>query len=123
RRYDGDDFRLAQDVAFRAAVAVDNARAYADAQAANRLKDEFLATLSHELRTPLNAILGYSRMLKSGMLTADKHAQAIETVERNGTSLTRIVEDILDVSRIIAGKIRLNIQPVDLPQVECSSGS
>ena len=117
RFYTDDDFRFAQDVAFRAALAVDNARAYNDAQAANRLKDEFLATLSHELRTPLNAILGYSRMLQSGMLTADKHAHALQTVERNATSLTQIVEDILDVSRIISGKIRLNVQPVDLPAV------
>jgi len=117
RIYTDDDLRLAQDVAFRAALAVDNARSYADAQAANRLKDEFLATLSHELRTPLNAILGYSRMLQSGMLPADKHAHALHTVHRNATALTQIVEDILDVSRIVAGKIRLNIQPVDLPHV------
>ena len=117
RLYTEDDFRFAQDVAFRAALAVDNARAYNDAQAANRLKDEFLATLSHELRTPLNAILGYSRILQSGMLSADKHAHALQTVERNATSLTHIVEDILDVSRIVSGKIRLNVQPVDLPTV------
>jgi len=117
RLYTEDDFRFAQDVAFRAALAVDNARAYNDAQVANRLKDEFLATLSHELRTPLNAILGYSRMLQSGMLTPDKHAHALHTVERNATSLTQIVEDVLDVSRIISGKIRLNIQSVDLPAV------
>ena len=117
RLYTDDDFRFAQDVAFRAALAVDNARAYGDAQMANRLKDEFLATLSHELRTPLNAILGYSRLLQSGFMTADKQARALRTVERNATSLTQIVEDILDVSRIIAGKVRLNIQPVDLPTV------
>jgi len=117
RLYSDDDFRFAQDVAFRAALAVDNARAYNDAQVANRLKDEFLATLSHELRTPLNAILGYSRMLQSGMLTPDKHAHALHTVERNATSLAQIVEDVLDVSRIISGKIRLNIQSVDLPSV------
>ena len=117
RLYTEDDFRFAQDVAFRAALAVDNARAYNDAQAANRLKDEFLATLSHELRTPLNAILGYSRILQSGMLAADKHAHALQAVERNATSLTHIVEDILDVSRIVSGKIRLNVQPVDLPAV------
>jgi PAS domain S-box-containing protein len=117
RLYTDDDFRFAQDVAFRAALAVDNARAYNDAQAANRLKDEFLATLSHELRTPLNAVLGYSRLLQSGMMTAEKHAHALQTVERNATALTQIVEDILDVSRIVSGKIRLNIQPVDLPDV------
>jgi len=117
RFYTEDDFRFAQDIAFRAALAVDNARAYNDAQTANRLKDEFLATLSHELRTPLNAILGYSRLLRSGMMTADKHARALKTVERNATALTQIVEDVLDVSRIISGKVRLNVQPVDLPAV------
>jgi signal transduction histidine kinase/CheY-like chemotaxis protein len=117
RSYTDDDFRFAQDVAFRAALAVDNARAYNDAQAANRLKDEFLATLSHELRTPLNAILGYARLLQTGMMKAEKRAHAIHTVERNATSLTQLVEDILDVSRIISGRIRLNIQPVDLPDV------
>src|SRR6185295_4197893 len=117
RIYSDDDFRFAQDVAFRAALAVDNARAYDDAQAANRLKDEFLATLSHELRTPLNAILGYSRLLQSGILTPDKHKHALQTVERNASALTTIVEDILDVSRIISGKIRLNVQPIDLPRV------
>ena len=117
RIYSDDDFRFAQDVAFRAALAVDNARAYDEAQTANRLKDEFLATLSHELRTPLNAILGYSRLLQSGMMTPDKHAHALQTVERNATALTQIVGDILDVSRIISGKIRLNVQAVDLPRV------
>jgi len=117
RRYSDEDFRFAQDVAFRAALAVDNARAYREAQTANRLKDEFLATLSHELRTPLNAILGYLRLLQSGMIGADRQAHALCTVERNAASLTQIVEDILDVSRIVSGKIRLEIQPVDVAQV------
>jgi PAS domain S-box-containing protein len=117
RVYDDEDFRFAQDVAFRAALAVDNARAYQDAQTANQLKDEFLATLSHELRTPLNAILGYTRLLRSGMIGSDRQSHALVTVERNASALTQIVEDILDVSRIISGKIRLNIQPVDVSQV------
>jgi signal transduction histidine kinase/ActR/RegA family two-component response regulator len=121
RRYTLDDLRLAQDLAFRAALAVDNARAYEGAQSANRLKDEFLATLSHELRTPLNAILGYSRLLQSGMLTKEKHRHALRTLERNATALTQIVEDILDVSRIVSGRIRLNIQPVDVPRVVSSA--
>ena len=82
------------------------------AHEASRLKDDFLASLSHELRTPLNAILGYARMLRTGMLAADKHGRAIETIERNATSLTQIVEDVLDISRIVSGKIRLNVQPV-----------
>jgi PAS domain S-box-containing protein len=118
RSYTDDDFRFAQDIAYRAALAVDNAHAYDQVQRANRLKDEFLATLSHELRTPLNAILGYSRMIRSGMMTTlDKQARAIETVERNATSLTQIVEDVLDVSRIVAGKLRLDVQAVELPRV------
>jgi len=117
RVYSDDDFRFAQDVAFRAALAVDNARAYGEAETANRLKDEFLATLSHELRTPLNAILGYSRLLESGMMTADKHKRALGTVARNAIALNHIVADILDVSRIISGKLRLDVQAVDLPRV------
>jgi len=117
RLYADEDFRFAQDVAFRAALAVDNAHAYQEAQTANRLKDEFLATLSHELRTPLNAILGYTRLLQSGMIGDDRRASALTTVERNAFALTQIVEDILDVSRIISGKIRLNIQPVDVADV------
>jgi signal transduction histidine kinase/CheY-like chemotaxis protein len=117
RHFDDDDVRIAEDAASRAALAVDNARAYEQLQAANQLKDEFLATLSHELRTPLNAILGYSRMLRAGILKEERKEQALETVERNATSLTQMVEDVLDVSRIAAGKIRLNVQPVDLAVV------
>jgi len=117
RHFDDDDVRIAEDAASRAALAVDNARAYEELQAANQLKDEFLATLSHELRTPLNAILGYARMLRSGILKEERKGQALETVERNATSLTQMVEDVLDVSRIAAGKIRLHVQPVDLAVV------
>jgi PAS domain S-box-containing protein len=117
RRYTNADLRFAQDVGYRVALAIDNARAYDLTQRANRLKDEFLATLSHELRTPLNAILGYSRMIRAGLTTGEKQTKAIATVERNATSLTQIVEDVLDVSRIISGKLRLNVQPVELPGV------
>jgi PAS domain S-box-containing protein len=109
--------RLAIGIASWASVALENARMYAAAQDASRLKDEFLASLSHELRTPLNAILGYARLLRAGMIGPDRHEKAIETIERNATSLTQIVEDILDISRIVAGKIRLNVQTVDFPQV------
>ena len=117
RQYDDDAIRFLQDVASRAALALDNARSYEQLQAANRMKDEFLATLSHELRTPLNAILGYARMLRAGMLKDEKRDNALDTLERNATSLTQIVEDVLDVSRIAAGKIRLNVQSLDLPVV------
>ena len=78
--------------------------ARADAVAANRLKDDFLATLSHELRTPLNAILGYARMLRTGVIDPARQARALEIVERNATSLTQMVEDVLDVSRMMSGQ-------------------
>jgi len=109
--------RIAVGIASWAAVALDNASLYASVQEASRLKDDFLASLSHELRTPLNAILGYARMLQTGVMPAGKEHKAIETIERNATSLTQIVEDILDISRIVSGKIRLNVQPVDFPQI------
>jgi PAS domain S-box-containing protein len=109
--------RLATGVASWAAVTLENARLYAEAQEASRLKDEFLATLSHELRTPLNAILGYSRMIRSGIVLPENHAKAIGAVERNAASLAQIVEDVLDVSRIISGKLRLNMEPTDFGDV------
>jgi len=117
RRYSQDDLLFAEQIGHRAALAVDNAQAYQAMQVADRLKDEFLATLSHELRTPLNAILGYARLLRSGTMSSDKTARAVEIVERNAASLTKLVEDVLDVSRIISGKVRLTIQPVDLPAI------
>jgi len=88
--------------------------ARADAEKANRLKDEFLATLSHELRTPLNAVIGWSRMLKSGRLDPESSSHAIEVVERNAWAQKQIIEDILDVSRVITGKLQLHLAPVDL---------
>ena len=109
--------RLLVGIASWASLALENARLYVGAQDASRLKDEFLATLSHELRTPLNAILGYARMIRGGLVTGEKQVRAVETIERNATALTQIVEDVLDVSRIVSGKVRLNVQPVDLPQV------
>jgi CheY-like chemotaxis protein len=109
--------RLAVGVAAWASVALENARLYSETAAANRMKDEFLAVLSHELRTPLNAIVGYSRLLRGGMLPPDKASRGLETLERNALWLTQIVEDVLDVSRIVSGKIRLDVQPVELPVI------
>jgi PAS domain S-box-containing protein len=117
RPYDEQDLRFAQEVAARASLAVENARAYGKASEANRLKDEFLATLSHELRTPLNAILGYTRMLESNVVPAEKRDSALQVVARNAVALKQIVEDVLDVSRIVSGRLRLNVQPVDLPAI------
>jgi signal transduction histidine kinase/ActR/RegA family two-component response regulator len=84
------------------------------AEHANRLKDDFLATVSHELRTPLNAVLGFARMLMSKELTTERAAHAIETIERNAASLAHIIDDLLDVSRIIAGTLHMKPQPFDL---------
>jgi PAS domain S-box-containing protein len=109
--------RLAVGIAAWASVALDNAALYVAAQEANRVKDEFLATFSHELRTPLNAVLGYARMLRDGMIPVEKQARAIESIERNGTSLAEIVEDVLDVARITTGKLRLQVADVDLAPV------
>jgi PAS domain S-box-containing protein len=91
--------------------------ARADAEKANRLKDEFLATLSHELRTPLNAVIGWSRILKTGRLDDESSGHAIEVIERNAWSQKQIIEDILDVSRVITGKLQLHLGPVNLVSV------
>jgi PAS domain S-box-containing protein len=116
-RFTAHHERMAVGIASWAAVALENARLYASVQEASRLKDEFLASLSHELRTPLNAILGYARMLRSGIIAPERKERAVETIERNATSLTQIVEDVLDISRIVSGKIRLNVQTVDFPAI------
>ncbi|HVF23425.1 MAG TPA: MASE1 domain-containing protein, partial [Pyrinomonadaceae bacterium] len=84
------------------------------AEEASRLKEEFLATVSHELRTPLNAVVGWSRLLRSGQLDEAGVIHAIEVIERNAFMQKQIVEDLLDVSRIVTGKLRLNTQPIDL---------
>ncbi|MCY7385779.1 MAG: PAS domain S-box protein [Microcoleus sp. CAN_BIN18] len=85
-----------------------------EAERANRVKDEFLAVLSHELRTPLNPILGWSKLLRSNSLTPEKQRYALETIERNAKLQTQLIEDLLDVSGILQGKVSLNIVPVDL---------
>jgi PAS domain S-box-containing protein len=88
-----------------------------EAERANRLKDEFLATLSHELRTPLTAILGWSRMLQTNGFDEAAARRALETIERNARTQTQLIDDLLDVSRIITGKLRLDVRAVDLPAV------
>lgn len=88
-----------------------------DAEQANHLKDEFLATVSHELRTPLNAILGWARMLGSHQLPPDRETHAIATIERNAAALAHIIDDLLDVSRIVAGTLSLAPERVDLVAV------
>ena len=88
-----------------------------EAEKANRLKDEFLATVSHELRTPLNAVLGWARLLASKQLNEERAAHAVETIERNASALAHIIDDLLDVSRIVAGTLHLVPYPVDLAAI------
>jgi signal transduction histidine kinase len=86
-------------------------------QQANRLKDEFLATLSHELRTPLNAIVGWVHLLRRGQLPADEARHALERIDRNAHAQARLVQDLLDVSRITSGKLLLDVREMDLGTV------
>lgn len=108
-------------LAQQSAQAIDRARLYeserqarAQAEAANRIKDEFLAVLSHELRTPLNPILGWTRLLRRGLLDSGKVAAALETIERNAELQVQLIEDLLDVSGILQGKLSLNPTPINL---------
>ncbi len=130
--------RLVLGIASQAAVAIDNARLYervkqaseeretllgaergarAEAERASRLKDEFLATLSHELRTPLNAILGWAQVLRKTATADTDLAEGLDVIERNTRVQTQLIEDLLDMSRIISGKIRLDVQQVDVQDV------
>jgi signal transduction histidine kinase/ActR/RegA family two-component response regulator len=123
RRYDASDIALVEELGRRAGVALDNAQLYMTAQEAaktaeeaSRAKDEFLATVSHELRTPLSAILGWSTILK-GRVTDPAVAKPIEAIHRNAKAQVKIIDDILDVSRVITGKFRIDAKPVDLVSI------
>jgi PAS domain S-box-containing protein len=94
-------------------AAAANEDLYRKAEDSSRLKDEFLATISHELRTPLTSILGWSRMLRSHQLSDEDYAKALETIERNAHSQAQLIDDLLDVSRIITGKLRMDVRPSD----------
>jgi signal transduction histidine kinase/DNA-binding response OmpR family regulator len=98
----------------RAQMLLREQAARADAEQANRTKDEFLATLSHELRTPLSAILGWSHLVRTGKLDEPQMSRAFETIERNARSQSQLIDDLLDVSRIITGKLQIEPRPVDL---------
>ena len=91
--------------------------ARSQAERASRMKDEFLATLSHELRTPLNAVVGWANLLRSAKLTTDELRKGLDTIERNARIQAQIIEDLLDMSRIISGKVRLDVRRIDLPSV------
>lgn len=116
--------RIVAGLAAQAAIAIDNARLYAaeqraraEAERANRLKDDFLGTVSHELRTPLHTMSGWVQLLRRGSLDARDAQHAMEIIERNVHAQRQIVEDILDVSRIITGNLLIEMAPVDLPLV------
>jgi len=124
RTYGPEDLRVATEVGRRASVAIENARLFHLAQSerrraeeANRLKDEFLATMSHELRTPLTSMLGWVQMLRSGIVPEDKRPRALETIERNARAQAQLIEDLLDVSRILTGKMRLDVVTLELVDV------
>jgi signal transduction histidine kinase/ActR/RegA family two-component response regulator len=124
RSYDATDLVFADELARRASIAIDNAKLFEQslrersrAEAATRAKDEFVAIVSHELRTPLNAILGWVRLLQGGALPAAKSAHALDVIERNAKAQDRLVADLLDISRIMTGKIRINPSQVDLGNV------
>ena len=94
-------------------AAFEKEQLYHQAEESSRLKEEFLATISHELRTPLSAILGWTRMLRLGQLSADDHTKALDTIERNARAQAQLIDDLLDVSRIITGKLRMDVRPSD----------
>ena len=106
-----------RDISDRRAAEAERTRLLEEAREANRMKDEFLAMLSHELRTPLSAIVGWAHMLRTGGLDEPTVARAIETIDRNAKVQNQLIEDILDVSRIVAGKFHLEMRPIDLVRI------
>jgi CheY-like chemotaxis protein len=102
-----------QDISARKTAADQNERLYRQAEESSRLKDEFLANVSHELRTPLSAILGWARMLRLGQLSENTASKALDTIERNARAQAQLIDDLLDVSRIITGKLRMDVRPCD----------
>ncbi|MBD0325097.1 MAG: PAS domain S-box protein [Pyrinomonadaceae bacterium] len=128
QKFSDEDRAFMLAIARQCAQAITRARLYeaerrsrAEAEVANRTKDEFLATLSHELRTPLTAMLGWTRLLRTSNLDEPTTAHALETVERNARAQAQLIEDLLDVSRIITGKVRLEVHPVELvPVIEAA---
>jgi PAS domain S-box-containing protein len=124
RLFDQRDVDIAEEIGRRVGASIDNARLFEmtqqerrRAEEASRAKDELLGVTSHELRTPLNAILGWVRMLRSGHLTEDKRERALETIERNVKIQVQLVEDLLDFNRVITGKLRLALAPLEPAEV------
>ena len=117
RHYTDADLVLAGELADRAGIALDNARLYRELQESSRLKDEFLGTVSHELRTPLNAVLGWTQVLRRGMAGPDQTARALDAIERNALAQAQLVDDLLDTSRVVSGKLRIEFSGTDVADV------
>jgi PAS domain S-box-containing protein len=115
--YAAADLPLVEELAYRIALAMDNAQLYHQAQEANRIKEEFLAVLSHELRSPLNPILGWTKLLQSRQFEPQMIRQALDIIERNAKLQTQLIDDLLEVSRILHGKMVLNVGSVNLVEV------
>jgi signal transduction histidine kinase/CheY-like chemotaxis protein len=113
RTWEEADLAFLTTVADRAALAVDNARLYRQAQEASRLKDEFLATLSHELRAPLNAIVGWAHVLRAGTPDRAVVERAVDAIDRNATLQTHLISNVLDLSRLVTGRLRLSVGVAD----------
>lgn len=112
--FDEDDLAAAEELGRVAGFAIDNARLYGEANRANGAKDQFLAVVSHELRTPLNAVLGWAQLLRRSGLSDEQRESGLEVIERNARIQAQLVDDLLDVSRIASGKLRLDVTPFDL---------
>ena len=117
RIFTESDVALAEELALRAGHAIDNARLYKQSVEANRAKDEFLATLSHELRTPLTAILGWANLLRTSEYDENTVRTGVATIEQSAKSQAALIDELLDVSRIITGKLQLDVRPVDIVPV------
>jgi signal transduction histidine kinase/CheY-like chemotaxis protein len=112
---------LKQSEVLREQILIREQAARAEAEAANRVKDEFLSTLSHELRTPLTSIIGWTSLMRAGQVRGEVQAQALETIERNARIQSRLIDDLLDLSRIISGKLLLETREVELASIVSNS--
>jgi signal transduction histidine kinase len=117
RRFTETDLALTRELADRAGIAIDNARLYRELQESSRLKDEFLSIVSHELRTPLNALLGWAQVLRRGTAAGADASRALEAIERNARAQAQLVDDLLDTSRVVSGKLRIDLVPTDIGAV------
>jgi signal transduction histidine kinase/CheY-like chemotaxis protein len=122
--FDTDERRYLETLTAHAAQGLERARLFeaerrarTDAETANRAKDQFLATMSHELRTPLNAISGWVQMLRSGTLPPERRAHAIQVIERNARIQEQLIGDLLDMSRVISGRLRLEVERIDVAEI------